>query len=53
VTAAASSVGAFALGNNSKDAALLVTLQTGSYSVVVKDGASASGTAIVEIYEVP
>lgn len=43
-------VGAFALSPTSKDAALLIRLLPGSYSVRVDGG---EGVALVEIYEVP
>jgi N-acyl-D-amino-acid deacylase len=45
-------VGAFALPTGSKDAALLVTLAAGNYSVQVS-GVGGTGTALVEVYEVP
>ncbi len=45
-------VGAFALPTGSKDAALLVTLSAGNYSVQVS-GIGGTGTALVEVYEVP
>ncbi len=53
LTAAFNSVGAFALPANSKDAAVLVTLQPGLYSVQVSGVNSTTGVAIVEVYEVP
>lgn len=46
-------VGAFALDPASKDAALLVTLPPGSYTVQVSGTAATTGVALVEIYEVP
>ncbi len=47
-------VGAFELTNTaSKDAALLVSLPPGNYSVEVKGKGSATGVALVEVYEVP
>jgi len=48
----AESVGAFGLAPQSKDAALLVTLQPGSYSVAVRGGATTTGVGLVEVYEV-
>ncbi len=54
--AAFGSVGAFALAANSKDSALLVTLQPGNYSVQVTGVTGVNGTtgvALVEVYEVP
>lgn len=48
-----SSVGAFNLPANSKDAALLVTLAAGaSYTVIVSGADGGTGDGIVEIYEV-
>lgn len=49
-TAAAAS-GAFALGANSKDAAIVLTLEPGSYTAVVSGGGEASGAGLVEVYE--
>jgi hypothetical protein len=48
-----SAVGAFALTTGSRDAALLVTLPAGGYTVQVSGVAGATGLAIVEVYEVP
>jgi len=54
LTAAFTSVGAFALpAATSKDAALLVTLPPGLYSVRVSGTANTTGVALVEVYEVP
>ena len=54
LTAAMASVGAFPLsGASTGDAVILVTLPPGAYSARISDTAGASGTAIVEIYEVP
>jgi hypothetical protein len=53
VAAAAANVGAFALAADTRDAALLVTLPPGSYTAQVSGVNSTSGTAIVEVYEVP
>ena len=47
------SVGAFALPTNSKDAALLVTLPPGAYSAQVSGAGGTTGVALAEIYEVP
>ena len=46
-------VGAFPLDANSRDAALLTTLQPGSYTVQVRGTDGGTGEALVEIYEVP
>lgn len=48
-----SQVGAFALADGSKDAALLVTLQPGSYTAQVAGINATSGIGLVEVYEVP
>jgi hypothetical protein len=53
LTAAFNQVGAFALPAGSRDAALLVNLQPGSYTVQVGGVGSASGIALIEVYEVP
>lgn len=50
IAAAATAFGAFALPNNSRDAALLVTLPAGSYSAVVSGVGNGTGTALVELY---
>ena len=52
-TAAFTQTGAFVLPAASRDAALLATLQPGSYSVQASGVAGTTGVAIVEIYEVP
>jgi hypothetical protein len=46
-------VGAFALPAGSRDAALLITLPPGSYSVQVRGADGGTGEALVEVYEVP
>jgi hypothetical protein len=54
LTAGFTNVGAFALANAAtKDAALLVTLEPGQYSVQAKGADGGGGVVIVEIYEVP
>jgi hypothetical protein len=45
-------VGAFALPAGSADAAILVTLQPGAYTVQVSSGDGSSGLALVEVYDV-
>ena len=47
------SVGAFAWPAESRDAALVVTLEPGSYSVVVRGRSNGTGLAIVEVYAEP
>lgn len=58
IRSAATNVGAFALGATSLDAALLIYLEPGAYTVQVAgptnaQGAAANGIALVEIYEAP
>ena len=45
-------VGAFALASGSADAAIVLNLEPGGYTVQVKGKGTASGPAIVEVYEV-
>ncbi len=52
VAAAAAGAGAFALSAGSRDAALLVDLAAGSYTVTVSGVGAATGTALVELYVV-
>lgn len=56
VSAVFTQVGAFQLALESKDAALLVTLPPGSYTAQVTGlgtAVTSTGTALVEVYEVP
>lgn len=53
VVAATKNAGAFALASDSEDAALLVTLPPGAYTVEVKGKGDTDGLALLEIYEVP
>ena len=53
VATVASSVGAFPLPSGSKDAAVLVTLSAGAYSVVASGVGGTTGTGLVEFYVVP
>ncbi|MEO6246764.1 MAG: esterase-like activity of phytase family protein, partial [Opitutaceae bacterium] len=46
-------VGGFALQEGSKDAALLVTLDPGRYTVNIADVSGRSGVSLAEVYEVP
>lgn len=52
IKAAANANGAFTFADNSKDAALLVTLQAGAYTASVSGVGATTGTALVEIYVV-
>ncbi len=47
------SVGAFALGVGSKDAAVVVTLEPGNYTAQISGVGNATGVAIVEVYDLP
>ncbi len=53
LSAAFAQVGAFALPAAAQDAALLATLQPGSYTARVTGVGGTSGVALIEIYEVP
>jgi len=53
IRAAARSAGAFAFPENGKDAALLVTLAQGTYTLQVAAKNGASGVALVEVYLLP
>ena len=51
VTATSPIVGAFPLNANSKDAALVLQLNPGAYTVQIRGVNGATGTALVEIYD--
>ena len=51
ITAAFVQVGAFPLPTGSKDAALLVTLNPGPYTVEVTSASNANGVALIEVYD--
>lgn len=53
VAAANTAVGAFALANGSEDAALVVTLPPGAYTVEIAGKSDQEGIALLEIYELP
>ncbi|MCX6953881.1 MAG: hypothetical protein NTV51_17160, partial [Verrucomicrobia bacterium] len=53
IAAAATAVGAFAFAPGSKDAALLLNLAPGPYTVQLSGVGGAAGVALVEVYEVP
>jgi hypothetical protein len=53
LTAAFDQVAAFALPAGSRDAALVATLGPGNYSVQVGGVGGTTGTALVEVYELP
>lgn len=46
-------VGAFGLPTTSKDAALVITLQPGTYTAQISGANNTTGVALVEVYELP
>jgi hypothetical protein len=50
---AAADVGAFAISRSSKDAAVLIELSAGPYSVVSEAPPGEAGKVLMEIYQVP
>lgn len=50
---ASRSVGAFEIASGSRDSALLVTLEPGAYTFQLAGKGTATGIALVEVYEVP
>ena len=53
VQTAGASVGAFPLTAGSKDAAMVVVLNPGNYTVILRSQAGSTGVGLVEAYEVP
>lgn len=53
LAAAFNQVGAFPLAADSRDAALLVTLEPGNYTVQVAGVGGTTGVALIEVYEMP
>ena len=53
IAATSPNVGAFALAADSKDAVLLLSLPPGSYTAQISGVGSTTGTALIEVYEVP
>lgn len=53
VAAAASRAGSFGLRAGSKDAALVLTLDPGAYTVQVSGAGGTTGVALVEVYQLP
>ena len=53
ITTATARAGAFQLAPDSEDAAMLITLPPGAYTVEVKGKAGAEGVALLEIYALP
>jgi hypothetical protein len=51
IAAASTATGAFPLPANSRDAAIVITLQPGQYSAVVSGLNSTTGAGLVEVYE--
>ncbi len=46
-------VGAFPLGSGSKDSALVVLLRPGSYTATIEGADGSSGSALLEVYQLP
>jgi hypothetical protein len=53
IVTAGAVAGAFQLDDNSADAAMLVTLTPGSYTVQVSGVNNGTGVALVEVYDLP
>jgi hypothetical protein len=53
IAAATAQVGAFPLRTDNADAALLVSLHPGAYTVQLTDATNSPGFALVEIFDVP
>ncbi|MCX6954672.1 MAG: immunoglobulin domain-containing protein, partial [Verrucomicrobia bacterium] len=53
IASASAQVGAFALGASSADAAMIVSLAPGNYSVQLTGANNTAGIAIIEVYELP
>jgi len=53
IAAAAAAAGAFALGSNSLDSSVIVTLPPGLYTVQVNGVNGVTGSALAELYELP
>lgn len=53
ISSAAASVGAFSFDAGSKDAALVITLPAGAYTIQAKGVGGTSGAALIEVYELP
>jgi Ice-binding-like/Putative Ig domain len=51
VSSISAQVGAFPLASGNKDAALILTLQPGAYTVQVSSVSGATGVALVEVYD--
>jgi hypothetical protein len=52
IASTAVAVGAFALASGSRDAAILTTLEPGSYSAIISGVGATTGTALMELYTV-
>ncbi|RKX36122.1 MAG: hypothetical protein DRP71_01220 [Verrucomicrobia bacterium] len=53
IAVVAGTVGAFPIDSSSRDAALLITLNPGAYTVQVSGVDNTTGVCLVEVYEVP
>jgi hypothetical protein len=52
-SSAFTSVGAFALPGDSRDAAVIYSVLPGNHTIAVSDGGGADGRILVEVYELP
>jgi hypothetical protein len=53
IAAASTAAGAFALADDAKDAALVLTLNPGNYTLQITGKPGSGGVALVEVYELP
>ncbi len=53
VTAASAAAGAFALNEGSNDAAMVISLKPGVYTVHMNGVGGAAGVGLIEVYEIP
>ena len=53
IATAANNVGAFAIDSGTRDAAMLIEVGAGSYTVAVSGVGNTTGTALVEFYVLP
>lgn len=53
VVAASATTGAFQLTSGSKDAALIISLEPGVYTLQLSSGDGSSGIGLIEVYEIP
>jgi len=53
VSAASTTTGAFQFAAGSKDAAMVLSLEPGAYTVQISGVGGASGIGLIEVYEIP